>query len=181
MIPLDQRAAVVDEIRREFAAHYNGPDSSMACLYWSFYACRVLERRGERALVQAGTLEYPMGNLDDGFSATHFSYVWEPGSAETRRRIAANEMPEMHVWVALPDDGELLDVTTCFFQAQARRLGLTWKGEAPPPWLWERAELVRNRGAFYVPDRRAIAWALVAIGAAPHHHVVIVPDRPVAR
>ncbi len=180
MIAQAQRGDVVAEIRREFFAHFDGPDPTMACLYWSFYACRVLERRGERAVIQAGSLEYPMGGLDDGVSATHFSYLWEPDSAETRRRIAADAMPELHVWVGLPESGEILDVTTCFLQAQARRLGLLWRGPAPPPFLWERADQLPGRGVIYIPERRAIAWALVRLGLAPHPQVRLV-DREIRR
>ena len=137
-------------------------------------ALRVLERRGVRALLQAGSMEFPMGGIDDGVNATHFSYIWEPESAETRARIAREEMPEMHVWVGLPDSGEILDVTTCFHQTQARRLGLLWRGPAPPPFLWERADQLPGRGVIYIPERRAIAWALVRLGLASHRQVRLV-------
>lgn len=163
------RDAIVEEIRGEFARHFDGPDPAMACLYWSFYACRVLARRGERAIIQAGPASWPCAAQDDGVSPTHLSYVWEPHSQATRDRIAAGLMPEMHVWVALPQRGELLDMTLGFQPAQARRLGVAWTAPAPPVHVWGDLGQLEAMGFLYAPNRLAIAWALDRLGLLPRH------------
>lgn len=163
----NDRDAIVEEIRAEFARHFDGPDPAMACLYWSFYACRVLERRGERAIVQVGSASWRCVAHDDGVSATHFSYVWEPQSQATRERIAAGLMPELHAWVALPLRGELLDVTLGFQPAQARRLGVAWSAPEPQAYVWGDQRQLDALGFLYAPNRLAIAWALDRLGLLP--------------
>ena len=57
----------------------NQADVGGRCLYWSLTLMGVLLQRGYRALIQAGSMSWPIvpPGEDDG-SPTHFSYEWSP-------------------------------------------------------------------------------------------------------
>src|ERR1700740_1692326 len=99
------------------------------CLYWSLTLMGVLLQRGYRALIQAGSLYWPIvpPGEDDGKSPTHFSYEWSPWREESRVALKLGLLPEIHVWVGLPDQNELLDFSTKFFPQQAAQEGLLWR------------------------------------------------------
>jgi len=77
---------------------------------------------------------------DDGVCNTHFTYLWEPQSPQTRFRISNNQMPEMHVWVILPDRQEILDMTTYYLKMNhdGSMPDSKWTAPDPPDYLWCR-------------------------------------------
>jgi hypothetical protein len=170
----NQKNAVVKRIRERMMGWYKGPNIQAACLYWAAMAVTELTKRGVRTILQAGTSMWPCVAEDDGVSPTHFSYCWDPRSAETHARLNEGLLPEMHVWAAIPSRGEIIDLTTRYLIAQARdRAGLTWCGPVPPDYLWANATELPD-GVVYRPDRAAtfIAHELLshtarAAGRAP--------------
>lgn len=145
---------------------YRGRRLAAACLYWAGYTCTYLTRRYHvRTILQAGTMEWPCTAEDDGLSPTHFSYVYEPESNLTKVMLAADLMPEMHVWAAIPSRNEIIDLTTRFLVSQARhRANIAWTAPAPPDFLWARAEELPP-GVIYQPDCAATLWAVRKLAA----------------
>ncbi|MCI0640721.1 MAG: hypothetical protein L0Y72_24350 [Gemmataceae bacterium] len=155
----DRLARLIDNT---FFAHYDGGRPAQACLYWAHYTVEVLTALGVSAIIQAGSASWPRlrPDQDDGTSPTHHSYVWEPDSEVTKARLAAGDLPEIHVWAAIPERGELIDMTTRYWPEQCRLIqGLDWPGEKPPTYFWGTADEVPER-VLYKPDMKAIALAL---------------------
>jgi hypothetical protein len=149
-------------INNTFFAHYDGDRPAQACLYWACYTVEVLMALGIRAIIQAGSASWPRlrPDQDDGVSPTHHSYVWEPDSAATRFRLAAGDLPEMHVWAAVPERGEIIDMTTRYWPDQCLSIQeLDWPGDKPPTYFWGTADEVPD-GVIYAADMKAIALAL---------------------
>ena len=72
----------------------------------------------------------------------------------------AFSLPEMHVWLACPDSGEIIDFTTGLWPTACRAtLGLDWLAEVPPTYLWCLARHFPS-GARYRPERAAIEAAI---------------------
>ena len=108
------------------------------CLYWSLTLMGVLLERGYRSLIQAGSMCWPIvqPGEDDGVNPTHFSYEWSPWRIESQAALKLGMLPEMHVWVGLPDQNELLDFSTKYLPQQAALEGLRWGTSNPPDFLW---------------------------------------------
>jgi hypothetical protein len=76
-------------------------------------------------------------------------------------------LPEIHVWVGLPDQNELLDFATKFLPEQAANEGLAWRTSHPPNFLWcGPSEL--PEGVLYKPVLDAIGFILDRIHKAKH-------------
>jgi hypothetical protein len=74
-------------------------------------------------------------------------------------------LPEIHVWVGLPDQNELLDFATKFLPEQAAKEGLVWRTPPPPDFLWcGPSEL--SEGVLYKPNLDAIGFILHRIRRA---------------
>lgn len=131
------------------------------CVRWACTLMGVALERGLRPKIQAGSMSWPIvtPEQDDGVSPTHFSYEWSPGSPESLMQLATGGLPEMHVWVALPDQNEILDFSTKSFPEEAKRHGLVWRTPPPPDYLWCRAGEQPPR-VHYKPDLQAIAFIL---------------------
>jgi hypothetical protein len=159
-------------IHRSVSARYqewyrNQQGHGGSCFYWSLALMGVLFQQGYRALIQAGSLSWPIVPLgeDDGHSPTHFSYEWSPWREESQAALKLGLLPEIHIWVGLPDENELLDFTTRFLPEQAAKEGLVWRTPQPPDFLWcGPAEL--PLGVIYKPDLEAIAFILERIRRA---------------
>ena len=150
--------------RRRMDREYEG-DMEAACLYWAMTGVQEIQRAGHDAILQAGTLSWPRVNPweDDGKLATHFSYVWEPDSPMTAARFAVGDLPEMHVWIALPERNEFVDFTTSFLPQMCMRMtGMEWTAPHPPLFLWAKVDQLPE-GVVYAPDMKAIALALECV------------------
>lgn len=156
-------ADVIAEVRERITAHVLPGQPLMAlCLQHAVLTVQAIRARGTRAIIQAGSASwrYRRPDLDDGACSTHFSYVWDPTHPASRAALAQREMPEMHVWAAIPhgDAPAIVDLTTRFWPQQARRLaGLEWTAERPPEYLWG----IPPAGARYVPAEAATMLAVV--------------------
>ena len=94
-----------------------------------------------------------------GKSPTHFSYEWSPWREESQAALRLGLLPEIHVWVGLPDQNELLDFSTKFLPQQSAKDGLAWRTAPPPDFLWcGPSEL--PAGVISKPDLGAIGFIL---------------------
>lgn len=143
-------------------ARDRGIPEEATCLYLSYYGALALGERGLRPLIQAGSADWPRVRPedDDGRTETHFGYMWSPRELPSILALDAGLMPEMHVWIGLPDSGEIVDFSTGFFPAQARKLmDYDWPEDLrPPPYYWGGASGLGR--AFYKAEWDAIGRAL---------------------
>lgn len=149
----------------EFARDHAIPEEA-TCLYLAYYGALELAERGVRPVLQAGSAGWPRVRPqdDDGINPTHFSYMWSPDEKPSRMALDVGLMPEMHVWIGLPDAGQIVDFSAGLFPVQARKLmGYDWPEELrPPAYFWGSAGDLGH--AFYNPDMAAIRCALRYIG-----------------
>ena len=137
-----------------------------SCLYWTLTGLGILNSLGFRALLQAGSMSWPIlpPDQDDGHQPTHFSYEWSPWRPESQAALQLGLLPEIHIWIGLPDQNELVDFSTKWFPQQAAQEGLVWRTEPPPDFLWcGPSEL--PAGVIYQPALEAIQFALNFIRA----------------
>lgn len=133
---------------------------SGACFYFAAFTVEEIRKTGTRAVLQAGSAGWPRirPDQDDGVCPTHFSYMWTPNEAPSIRAMMQGLLPEVHVWAAIPDTGEIVDLTSGKFPEQARKLiGYDWPGDLPPKFLWSKK---LPKGAFYTPEMGAMKLVL---------------------
>lgn len=163
--------AMVAMIRKDVELTYTGPNIGQACLTWAMKTYEHLTIRGYRACIQAGSAYYQRvpGNPDEWpTDDTHFSYVWDgPPSATSLAALkqSGGHLPEMHVWVALPDTMELIDLTTCYVPANCKAMtGLDWLGPKPPDYIWTTPDKGFGDTVAMIPDVDATILALTLLG-----------------
>jgi hypothetical protein len=139
----EYRDATVAEIRSRTAKYLakNGLSlGSGSCFYHSHFTAEVLHEQGRAVTIQAGSCNWPRlsPEQDDGAptTMTHFSYEWSPSDAASVEAMLKGALPEMHVWCALTDSSEIIDVTTNELVAAAALRGFDWPGPKPPDYLW---------------------------------------------
>ena len=72
-------------------------------------------------------------------------------------------LPEMHVWLACPDSGELIDFSTGLWPEACREMiGEEWLAERPPEYLWTFGTRL-PAGVRYMPDREAIDLVIAVL------------------
>ncbi len=103
---------------------------------------------------------------DDGRQPTHFTYEWSPWRPKSQAALKLGRLPEIHLWIGLPDQNELVDFSTQWLPQQAAQQGLTWRTEPPPDFLW-CGPFDLPAGVVYQPEMEAIQFALNFIRA--HH------------
>ncbi len=135
-----------------------------SCLYWSTTLASVLVGLGYRALIQAGSVYWPIlpKAQDDGKRPTHFSYEWSPWREESQAALKLGLLPEIHVWVGLPDSKEIVDFSTKYFPQHAAVEGLKWRTPPPPDFLWCGPDELPE-GVIYRPKIDAIQFILKRI------------------
>ena len=160
---MGNRNTIVEDIRLMMAREYRGEDMTAGCLYWAKATCLRLTEVKQRAILQAGSaawLRVPT-ELDDGVIETHYGYWWEDGCERNVQQLAKGELPEMHVWVALPDKNQIIDLTTGFQVDRCREtIGQDWPADHPPDWLWMNVEKVQSINAMYKPCPAATRLAI---------------------
>lgn len=166
------KALIVADIRHKVRnwQQKNMPDLdlSKACFYYHVLAQEMLRQHlgtETRILVSAGSFSFPRINLalDDGFIDTHFSYMWNAKDPRTIDAISRNEMPEMHIWLAMPDRGEIFDITTCYLRSNCEIItGNKWLAPNPPDFIWCRLEDLPP-GVVYKPDPTAVQYVIKMI------------------
>ena len=175
LVPPEKAAIVAAVVAAVAATH---PEPAAACLHTALFALRAIQARGLRAILQAGTMNWPIlaeaEDCGDPLQPTHFSYQWEDREeaafALLKRRQPRMRgllcLPELHVWAAIPETGELVDLTTRYLPAQAaRRAGLRWTAPLPPDVLWVTAAEMPPR-VQYIPSRQATELVVYYLAAA---------------
>jgi hypothetical protein len=167
---LDEKLQIYQATSTRYSQWYaDQAEHGGRCFYWSLTLMGVLLQKGYRALIQAGSMSWPIvpAGQDDGKSPTHFSYEWSPWREESQAALKLGLLPEIHVWVGLPDQNELLDFTTKFLPEQAAKERLSWRTHQPPDFLWcGPSEL--PEGVIYKPDLAAIGFILERIHKSNH-------------
>jgi hypothetical protein len=152
---------IVANIRQNFEKwrKINMPNANPArmCMYQAVFTHSYLKSMGSlgRVLISAGSHAFPRIDLkdDDGVVHTHFSYIFDPNKVS--EAIKTNTLPEVHVWVQLPDRGEIVDITTRYLKEQCETLsGLKWLAPDPPDFLWLSPNDLPE-GVAYEPDMNA--------------------------
>lgn len=142
---------LVGEARRLVRKKFPHVPADAACLYLHWALCSLAQGAGLRFLLQAGTAYWPRvtPETDDGVSSNVFGYEWEGIEApRVQLAIAADVLPEMHVWAGDPATGEIIDLTTGAWPRQCAKLhGQPWLAPKPPDFWWgspaELPELAR--------------------------------------
>lgn len=190
VLPRRERVAILEEVRdyvrlacpdrRVKLTRGRVPDGAIGgtCLQTAAFACKALMRRGLQPLLQAGSASWPTRrpDQDDGQCNTHFSYVFSPDDPEVMETLRTGRVqkfglgggqtavatPEMHCWVVLPSNNELIDLTTGEWPMMAACHGEEWPGDPPPDYLWCPLGRIPER-VYYAPHESAIRVALLYI------------------
>jgi hypothetical protein len=122
-----------------------------------------------RVCVQAGSAFWPRVPVeqDDGITSLNFGYQFDARHPLTLLALAGvllgrgsgAALPEMHVWLGLPDSQELIDFTAGQWPVQCQALlGEPWLTPTPPDFLWCPASELPER-VYYRPQREATLLA----------------------
>jgi hypothetical protein len=184
MTSMNFRTVIAERIEQRFAEHYDFLPEEMRnqggiCLHWALVAMEVLRQTGRRAILQGGTSLWPRIPFkpDNDPRESHFGYTWDPDSDVCKKAIADGLMPPMHVWVALPKEKEIVDMTTRYLPAECQKcFGLKWTAPAPPKYLWAN-ERQLPLGVAYIADRDACRLARQLAGIEGGR-IVKPPNRP---
>lgn len=101
---------------------------------------------------------------DDGYGMTHFGYRFEGfDHPDVIRSLIEVRLPELHCWAVDVNRRYIVDVTTRFFQTQARLIAgfdVPWTAPVPPEWIWRKAKRMSTLGGdvFYGADKKATAF-----------------------
>jgi len=160
------KEAIFEEVKKRIDTDSTLKEMSPSgrCFFYGIRTVEALRKHGLAAILQAGSCQWPRitPEQDDGKCATHFGYVWSPGEGQSVLARAMGVMPEMHVWAALPNEGEIVDFTTGFFPEQARIIGnFDWPGPKPPKFVWATTSEI-PRGVVYRAEMEAIKFALLS-------------------
>lgn len=151
---------IVTLAREIYAKKYHKVEPWKGCLYWAAAFEEACKEFGiDDCLIQAGSAQFQF-RKDTGANDTHFSYMYDPLTATTRMRHGL--MPEIHVWNALKDSQEIVDLTTRYQAQQARDLrGFEWEPEfALPDYFWGKPD---NQRMIYMPAMTATLCMLMKL------------------
>ena len=169
----DQKAQIVAEARELVERTFEGIplDGAGGCLYLTWGVCTVAKAVGLRLIMQAGTAYWPRVTdaTDDGIEPNVFGYEWHADSPQTKALIAADQLPEIHIWAGNPITNEIVDLTPGAWPSLCRdALGVDWKAPTPPPFYWADAGKIPGAG-YYKPERSAVECALRYLRRALGH------------
>jgi len=155
------REELVAEIEQNIS---NLDDRPGLCLYYAKETIAVLARHGYKAIIQAGSLQWPCLRLedDDGIISTHFAYMWTPGDAASALSVALGNLPEIHCWVGLLEEQEIVDFSVRYLKKAADMHGVKWTAADPPPYLWCPVNKIPD-DVRYTPNREASIYASILL------------------
>jgi hypothetical protein len=159
-----QKHDVISEVaERMQALAREGVATERACLYSAAFAAIAVARRGERAILQAGSASWPFKapERDDGTGPTHFGYEFDLRDPLSAACLMNGILPEIHCWAAIPASGELIDLTTGHQPTLMRVVlpGEEWSDAPLPGHFWGKAGALPERWR-YAPNAQAIQVAL---------------------
>lgn len=162
-----EKRDIYHEVRAQLRNWYPEEREHGSCFYWAHAGWRVLTEYGFDVLFQAGSMSWPMVPKDRWFSEaiTHFSYLWSPESERSQQAMAIGKMPEIHIWLALPQRLEIVDFSTGTLPLAAEtQQQFKWTGPRPPDFLWTTFDRLPE-GVFYKADKEATLYLLRKIEA----------------
>jgi hypothetical protein len=166
------KSGLYARVRARVEKMFGEEGAKCVCAAWAHYVHEELVCMGHRPVIQAGTASWPRLKLpeeDDGVIATHFSYQWSPDEPPSFLAMLNDMLPEMHVWVALPDRNEVIDFTTGYLPEQCEFVsGMEWTAPNPPPFVWCKADRLPPH-TVYQPHIDAIDCALAVIADMQGH------------
>lgn len=150
---MGKRAKIIGEIERHVSKLDDQPG---LCLYYAHHTAATLWKHGYKAVIQAGSLQWPRvrPEEDDGRMNTHFAYEWSPHDPASAMSVALGNLPEMHCWVGIVDRQEIVDFTTRHLKESSERIGIPWTAADPPRYLWCEANQLPD-WVIYRPNRDA--------------------------
>lgn len=160
------------------AVRRDQPDLTAQCLEFAWHGYQIIKAYAgaPRTIIQAGSASWPRLAVDDGVSPTHFSYEWNADAPVTRMFLSgliplvprndghmSASLPEMHVWLAVPESEEIIDFTTGLWPAAClSTIGHEWLAPRPPEYLWTFGSRL-PAGVRYVPDHDAIDLVIAVL------------------
>lgn len=134
------------------------------CLYYAKETMAILTRHGFKAVIQAGSLQWPClrPEDDDGAISTHFAYMWSPCDIASAFAVALGNLPEMHCWVGLLKEQEIVDFSIKHLKTAAAMHGVKWTAADPPPYLWCSVNAIPD-DVRYTPNREASIYASILL------------------
>lgn len=130
------------------------------CAHYAHTVQQILLGHNIPTCIQAGNLQWPvvLPENDDGISNTHYAYMWDPTSPQSRWAVARGHLPEIHIWLGNPKTQEIIDFSTRHLKQAAQAHGVTWNTPDPPPYIWCQGENLPP-GVRYTPIREATIYA----------------------
>ena len=127
-----------------------------SCMWYAFETIRVLNSYGTRAIMQAGSASWKIvpDDQDDGVSPNQYSYVCDISTRDVALLMVQGLLPEMHVWAAIPETNEVIDLTTRFIPRLAKSIGSKCLVEQPP-YIWEDVKKLTRKDIYYKPNKSA--------------------------
>lgn len=156
------REMLVRRIERATKKRVNSKQRiNRSCLWYAHETIRELDRQGVRAVLQAGSASWLIvpEEHDDGISPTHYSYECEITPRSLMEMITIGVLPEMHVWAAIPNTNEVIDLTTRYLPELSASAGLKCQIDYPP-YVWENVRVLSDMGMYYKPTMAATQLAM---------------------
>lgn len=155
------RSTIIAEIEQNVSKLDDRPG---LCLYYAKEVMAVLNRNGFRAVIQAGSLQWPclQPEDDDGVIATHFAYMWSPTDPASAFSVMLGNLPEMHCWVGLINEQEIVDFSIRHLKSAAATHNVKWTAKNPPHHLWCPANEIPD-DIRYIPNRDASIYAAILL------------------
>ncbi len=162
------KRGIIRATRHELASAFPAADLPRSCLQSTLCFLRHLyAATGIKAQLQAGTMSWRCvaPEHDDG-GITHYSFIWSPRNAASIRSVANGGLPEIHIWAAIIETQEIIDLQKRYFPALLREAipGKIWSAPKPPDFLWCSSD--SRPDCIYKPEIAAINFAYRLIAKA---------------
>lgn len=141
-----------------------GPDiaNGSMCFQWMECGLVYLRSQNVRAIPACGNAAFQLCEIKDGETReTHLSFEWQ-GDAENARAVPVKgePLPEMHCYIWLPNEKQIVDFSTKYLPRFAEKIGFTFDpGFEPPDYHWGDPNRLAPR-AIYIPNIDATKLAM---------------------
>lgn len=153
---------IYEETKQRFE-QLHGPDLAVqgACLYWARCGLMTLIEHGLTPCLQAGSLMTRAipPEQDDGIRDLYFGFKWDPDSAPSRIQRLKGLLPEIHIWLGLVREQQLIDFSVGRLADHARAHGHEWLMPDPPLFIWCSPKEIPD-GFHYESNRDATLLAM---------------------
>jgi hypothetical protein len=169
-IPQHVRTLIEEETKATFYDALEQTSPQKRCLHWAIAAEEVIFNQGLRACINAGTANWKANDRPAPYP-THVGHFWQGLGQQTICDLFLKRgiLPEMHCWIAFPDEQVIFDPTTAWLKDLAEEQGIPWTEPDPPESLWCDVDSLPD-GWMYVANRSAtmLAYQLLSGARAAH-------------